>query len=109
MDFSSSSRRKHTHDTTSSDGEIDGDQPSSFISPFAGSRRAQKRQEAESAQRLQRSSLPLSVEDALRLRAQTAEPERPVFLTKAQRAQLALKRKQKEADAMRAAREAQVA
>ncbi|KAJ2309389.1 mRNA splicing protein prp28 [Coemansia sp. RSA 2705] len=51
---------------------------------------------------------PLSVEEALRIKKQQAEPERPVFLTKAQRAQLALERKQREADEMRSRREAEV-
>ncbi|KAJ2499772.1 mRNA splicing protein prp28 [Coemansia sp. RSA 1972] len=51
---------------------------------------------------------PLSVEDALRIKREKAEPERPVFLSKAQRAQMALERKQREADEMRSQREAQV-
>ncbi|KAJ2477792.1 mRNA splicing protein prp28 [Coemansia sp. RSA 2131] len=51
---------------------------------------------------------PLSVEDALRIKRQKAEPERPVFLSKAQRAQMALERKQREADEMRSHREAEV-
>ncbi|KAJ2843905.1 mRNA splicing protein prp28, partial [Coemansia brasiliensis] len=51
---------------------------------------------------------PLSVEEALQLKRQKSEPERPVFMSKAQRAQLALERKQREADEMRREREAQV-
>ncbi|KAJ2356469.1 mRNA splicing protein prp28 [Coemansia sp. RSA 2618] len=51
---------------------------------------------------------PLSMEDALRIKRQKAEPERPVFLSKAQRAQLALERKQREADEARSQREMQV-
>ncbi|KAJ2146273.1 mRNA splicing protein prp28 [Coemansia sp. RSA 678] len=51
---------------------------------------------------------PLSVEDALRIKREKAEPERPVFLSKAQRAQMALERKQREADEMRSHREVQV-
>ncbi|KAJ2631321.1 mRNA splicing protein prp28 [Coemansia sp. RSA 1290] len=51
---------------------------------------------------------PLSVEEALRLKRQKSAPERPVFMSKAQRAQLALERKQREADEMRREREAQV-
>ncbi|KAI9505455.1 P-loop containing nucleoside triphosphate hydrolase protein, partial [Coemansia spiralis] len=44
---------------------------------------------------------PLSVEEALRLRNKQAEPSRPVFLTKVQRTQLALERRQREVDEMR--------
>ncbi|KAJ2008621.1 mRNA splicing protein prp28 [Coemansia thaxteri] len=51
---------------------------------------------------------PLSIEEALRLKNQQAEPTRPVFLTKAQRAQLALEHKQQEADDMRQRRTEQV-
>ncbi|KAJ2777423.1 mRNA splicing protein prp28 [Coemansia javaensis] len=51
---------------------------------------------------------PLSVEEALRARSERAEPERPVFMTKAQRAQHALERKQREADEARRRREAEV-
>ncbi|KAJ2138842.1 mRNA splicing protein prp28 [Coemansia sp. RSA 353] len=51
---------------------------------------------------------PLSVEDALRIKREKAEPERPVFLSKAQRAQMALERKQRETDEMRSHREAEV-
>ncbi|KAJ2699509.1 mRNA splicing protein prp28 [Coemansia sp. IMI 203386] len=116
MDFVSSSRRKQTRDTTPSDGEVDADQQSSaYVSPFA-TKRPEKQKDQEqtaalhgSVQKLRRSGQPLSVEEALRLRAQTTEPERPVFLTKAQRAQLALQRRQKQADAMRANREAEIA
>ncbi|KAJ2161788.1 mRNA splicing protein prp28 [Coemansia sp. RSA 552] len=50
----------------------------------------------------------MSVDEALRLKNQQAEPEKPVFLTKAQRAELALKRRQAEADEMRRRRAAEV-
>ncbi|KAJ2891149.1 mRNA splicing protein prp28, partial [Coemansia aciculifera] len=55
-----------------------------------------------------RSGGPLSLEEALRLKRQQAEPERPVFLSKAQRAQMALERRQQEADDPRQRREQQV-
>ncbi|KAJ2439233.1 mRNA splicing protein prp28, partial [Coemansia sp. RSA 2424] len=55
-----------------------------------------------------RSGGPLSVEEALRLTRQQAEPERPVFLSKAQRAQIALEKRQQEADDARQRREQQV-
>ncbi|KAJ2765591.1 mRNA splicing protein prp28, partial [Coemansia nantahalensis] len=51
---------------------------------------------------------PLSVEEALRIRNARAAPEKPVFLTKAQRAQQALEQKQRAADEMRRQREAEV-
>ncbi|KAJ2640941.1 hypothetical protein GGH99_009009, partial [Coemansia sp. RSA 1285] len=51
---------------------------------------------------------PLSVEEALRIRKQQAEPDRPVFLSKQQRAQAALERRQREADEMRRRREVRV-
>ncbi|KAJ1818403.1 mRNA splicing protein prp28 [Coemansia sp. RSA 2598] len=114
MDYVSSSRRKHARDATPSDGEVDAEQPpSAYVSPFAAGRPQSQPQPQPQSQgsalKPRRSGPPLSVEEALRLKAETAEPERPVFLTKAQRAQLALERRQKEADAMRAARAAEVA
>ncbi|KAJ1733087.1 mRNA splicing protein prp28 [Coemansia biformis] len=51
---------------------------------------------------------PLSVEEALRIRNAKAEPAKPVFLTKAERAQRALEQKQRAADEMRQQREAEV-
>ncbi|KAJ2044051.1 mRNA splicing protein prp28 [Coemansia sp. RSA 2337] len=53
-------------------------------------------------------SSPLSMEEALRIKRQQAEPSRPVFLTKAQRVQIALEKRQQEADDIRQRREQQV-
>ncbi|KAJ1823127.1 mRNA splicing protein prp28 [Coemansia sp. RSA 2675] len=53
-------------------------------------------------------SSPMSMEEALRIKRQQAEPTRPVFLTKAQRAQIALEKRQQEADDMRQTRKEQV-
>ncbi|KAJ2830548.1 hypothetical protein FBU31_002465, partial [Coemansia sp. 'formosensis'] len=51
---------------------------------------------------------PLSMEEALHIKRQQAEPTRPVFLSKAQRAQIALEKRQQEANSMRQNREQQV-
>ncbi|ORX65949.1 P-loop containing nucleoside triphosphate hydrolase protein [Linderina pennispora] len=117
MNFSSA--RKRLTEPDNPDKKQDGSStPAPYIDPFSKSHTplaaASSKTPAGSDQLLRaRSSCsgPLSVEEALRLKNQqtsNGEASKPVFLTKAQRAQLALERKQQEADAMREQRAAAV-
>ncbi|KAJ1722429.1 mRNA splicing protein prp28 [Coemansia erecta] len=112
----STSNRRTGRDSDRSDGEVDEQPAAVYVDPFAKHREApaaasantEHAKSTRSAERPKRRGPPLSVDEALRKRAQTAEPAKPVFLTKAQRAQLALERRQREADEVRRKRAAEV-
>ncbi|KAJ2371518.1 mRNA splicing protein prp28, partial [Coemansia sp. RSA 2607] len=101
----SSTASRAKHDNEVSDGEVE--EPSAaYVAPFAQQREAKEPSKTEHASNKrsaakQRPRAPMSVDEALRARAAADEPPKPVFLTKAQRAQLALSRKQREADEVR--------
>ncbi|KAJ2721390.1 mRNA splicing protein prp28 [Coemansia sp. Benny D115] len=123
MDFSSSKRgRRDQASGQESDGEVE--ESSAYVNPFAASGASKTNTKtmhtetkassepqphiADILKRARQSKKPLSVEEALRLKTQTSEPERPVFLTKAQRAQRALEKKQQAADQVRQQRQAEI-
>ncbi|KAJ1949858.1 mRNA splicing protein prp28 [Linderina macrospora] len=125
MNFSSTRKRLSatTNPSTQYDDDDDGSITTApYIDPFSKPstpsqhQQQQHQHQTTAADRLLRAKSshtgPLSVEEALRLKNQhsshTKESSKPVFLTKAQRAQLALERKQQEADLMREQRAATV-
>ncbi|KAJ1801483.1 mRNA splicing protein prp28 [Coemansia sp. RSA 2399] len=120
MKFTSNSRKTDTQ-RTDANGSGSEDERASYVNPFAKasssgrttglaakninangfSLKSQSRNGGGSKE-------PLSVEEALKIKKQQAEPDRPVFLTKQQRAQAALEKRQREADEMRRRREESV-
>lgn len=111
MNFDSvSSKKKQLSPSLA--GESNEGGTSVYIDPFSSAKKPNKPKAATVANPLKNITDkrgPLSVEEVLRLRNQKAEPAQPKFYTKAERARLALERKQKEADAMRNRRAQQVA
>ncbi|KAJ2082281.1 mRNA splicing protein prp28 [Coemansia sp. RSA 988] len=102
MDFDSKKSVQRSQVMDVDDDE--GDQPG-YIDPFAASRISSDAAANVSKRANNHNTLnngqPMSVEEAVQLKNQRAEPSQPVFLTKAQRAKLALERRQREADEMR--------
>ncbi|KAI8319714.1 P-loop containing nucleoside triphosphate hydrolase protein [Martensiomyces pterosporus] len=117
MEFSSSSSRHRSRSNGDDDAQAKDTKPA-YIDPFAripsiassSTQNSTQNTPGSSADIRSKSSKgPLSVEEALRLKSQQqSESAKPVFLTKSQRAQLALERKQREADEARRQREIEV-
>ncbi|KAJ1885363.1 hypothetical protein LPJ66_010152, partial [Kickxella alabastrina] len=117
MEFNRFSSRK---DSCDSDGELD--ERSEYMNPFGTSnRKAHPQPTSASASagagtlRTRASRIPLSVEEAQQLQRRQqpgsssgSEPAKPVFLSKAQRAQLALEQRQREAAEVRQRRDSEV-
>ncbi|KAJ2558797.1 mRNA splicing protein prp28 [Coemansia sp. RSA 1933] len=122
MEFTSNGRKAKTQSGSggSYNSESD-DEKASYVNPFArvsNKTASAAAKDSSSANGFSLKSLvrngsgatkqPLSVEEALRLKNQQAEPGKPVFLSKQQRAQAALEKRQREADEMRSRREESV-
>ncbi|KAJ1934556.1 mRNA splicing protein prp28, partial [Kickxella alabastrina] len=115
MEFNRFSSRKGSCD---SDGEIN--ERSEYVNPFGTSNRRAHPQPASASTgagtlRTRASRIPLSVEEAQQLQRRQqpgsssgSEPAKPVFLSKAQRAQLALEQRQREAAEVRQRRDSEV-
>ncbi|KAJ2399581.1 mRNA splicing protein prp28, partial [Coemansia sp. RSA 2559] len=118
MKFTSNSRKTDTQRSNANNSESE-DEMASYVNPFAKASSsggttglAAKTNNAnefslksQSRRNGGGSKEPLSVEEALRIKKQLAEPDRPVFLSKQQRAQVALEKRQREANEMRRRRE----
>ncbi|KAJ1771426.1 mRNA splicing protein prp28 [Coemansia sp. RSA 1843] len=127
MEFTSTNGKTNTQRTNANDNNNNNnnnneseDERASYVNPFAKTSSSTDKARGDnntglSLKALSRSARsggsskePLSVEEALRIKKQQAEPDRPVFLSKQQRAQAALAKRQREADETRQRREASV-